>query len=81
MGPGVTLLVVGAILSFAVRGTVPGVDIHVVGLILMLAGAGVIAHARNGVRHEQVRTTVEEPADPQAPSHVVRDTVVDRDVR
>jgi hypothetical protein len=52
-----------------------------VGLILMVAGAGVIAHARNGVRHEQVRTTVEEPADPDAPTHVVRNTVVDRDVR
>ena len=36
---GIFLIVVGAILTFAVDGTVAGLDLDVVGWILMLAGA------------------------------------------
>lgn len=36
---GITLLVVGAILTFALTGSVRGLDLHIVGVILMLAGA------------------------------------------
>jgi hypothetical protein len=39
IGIGIALLVVGAILSFAVRGNVPGVDLTMVGYICMGAGA------------------------------------------
>jgi Domain of unknown function (DUF6458) len=39
IGIGIALLVVGAILSFAVRGHVPGVDLTMVGYICMGAGA------------------------------------------
>ncbi|HEX5334897.1 MAG TPA: DUF6458 family protein [Propionicimonas sp.] len=39
MGIGIALLVVGAILSFAVRDAVPGVDLSVIGYICMGAGA------------------------------------------
>ena len=38
-GIGIALLVVGAILSFAVRDSVPGVDLSVIGYICMGAGA------------------------------------------
>ncbi|MHB1010550.1 MAG: DUF6458 family protein [Propionibacteriaceae bacterium] len=41
IGAGIALLVIGAILSFAVRDNVPGVDLVMVGYICM--GAGVIA--------------------------------------
>jgi hypothetical protein len=41
IGIGIALLVVGGILSFAVRGNVPGVDLTIVGYICM--GAGVLA--------------------------------------
>jgi hypothetical protein len=41
IGVGIALLVVGAILSFAVRDNVPGVDLSIVGYICM--GAGVLA--------------------------------------
>jgi hypothetical protein len=39
MGIGIALLAIGAILSFAVRDSVPGVDLTMVGYILMGAGA------------------------------------------
>ena len=41
LGGGITLLVIGAILSFAVRDGVSGVNLTMVGYILM--GAGVLA--------------------------------------
>ena len=39
IGVGIFLIVVGAILTFAVDATVAGLDINVVGWVLMLAGA------------------------------------------
>ncbi len=81
MGPGVVLMVLGAILAFAVRKETPGIDIQTVGLILMVAGAAVIAHARHGTRHEHSVTRVtEDPSEPDLPTHTVREHVVDRDV-
>lgn len=38
IGPGIFLLVVGAILTWAVADTVPGVDLHMVGNIMMAGG-------------------------------------------
>jgi hypothetical protein len=38
IGAGIALLVIGAILSFAIRGSVPGVDLVMVGYICMAAG-------------------------------------------
>jgi uncharacterized protein DUF6458 len=37
-GGGLTLISVGAILTFALTGSVRGIDLHTVGVILMLAG-------------------------------------------
>jgi hypothetical protein len=39
IGVGILLIVVGAILTFAVNATVAGLDLDIVGWILMLAGA------------------------------------------
>ncbi|MGN6741736.1 MAG: DUF6458 family protein [Amnibacterium sp.] len=39
IGTGVALVVIGAILYFAVHATVSGIDIPTVGLILMVVGA------------------------------------------
>ena len=53
MGPGLLLLVLGALLAFAVKDDMPGVDLGVAGLILMVSGAAVIAHARGTARKER----------------------------
>ena len=69
MGPGVTLAVIGAILTFAVR-TPPTamVDWRIVGLIFMVAGGALIWHARRGTTRERVVTRVQGPVDPDAPA-------------
>lgn len=68
MAPGVTVAVIGAILTFAVRAEPSGIDLRVVGVILMLAGAGLIWHARRGTTHERVVTRVPGPVDPNDPA-------------
>lgn len=81
MGPGVALVVIGAIFAFAVRKELPGIDIQVVGLILMVAGAAVIAHARYGRIREEKVTRVEEPQDPTMPTHSVVTEKTEREIR
>jgi hypothetical protein len=54
IGPGIFLLVVGAILNWAVADQLPGVNLHMVGIILMAGGALAIilsfAAGRGGYR-------------------------------
>jgi hypothetical protein len=38
IGGGIALIVVGAILTFALTGSIRGIDLHIAGVILMLAG-------------------------------------------
>jgi hypothetical protein len=79
MGAGVALMVVGAILAFAVDDNLPGVKLPIVGLILMIAGVGVIAHARHGSMRERVITRRDEGADPDTAPRVVQETFRERD--
>ena len=61
MGAGITLMIVGAVLAFAVRRETPGVDVQTVGVIFLVAGALVLAHARRGSFRERTVTRVEDP--------------------
>lgn len=86
MAPGVTLAVIGAILTFAVRTSPSGlVNWKVVGLILMVAGAALIWHSRRGTVHETVVTRVETPTDggdvtsPISEQTAVREVIQERD--
>ena len=72
MGAGISLMIVGAVLAFAVRRETPGIDVQTVGVILLVAGALVIAHARRGTLRERTVTRVEDPlAGEQAQTHHV----------
>jgi len=73
VGAGLFLLVLGALLAFAVKDDMPGVNLGVAGLILMVAGAAVIAHARATAQKERVVERQEESSDPDKPTHVVRE--------
>jgi hypothetical protein len=73
VGPGLFLLVLGALLAFAVKDDMPGVNLGVAGLILMVAGAAVIAHARATARKERVIERHEVSSDPDTPNQVVRE--------
>ena len=77
IGGGVAVIVVGAILTFALTGSVRGIDLHIVGIILMFGGAlgllpsllvrsrrrpnGLTARSRQDVIDEDPRTLVEPP--------------------
>ena len=50
LGIGIVLLVIGAVLSFAVRDSVPGVDLSMVGYICMGAGAFMLLWTGKGRR-------------------------------
>jgi len=67
MGIGVALLVIGAILSFAVKDSVPGVNLAMIGYICM--GGGVIALIMAVVANAQAtrtrNTSVVEHRDPE----------------
>ena len=43
IGVGLTLITIGAILTFAIRDSISGIDLAAIGIILMLVGAVVVA--------------------------------------
>jgi hypothetical protein len=67
------LVVLGALLTFAVKDDMPDINLGVAGVILMLAGAAVIAHARATAQRESVVEKREESSDPTVPTHVVQE--------
>jgi uncharacterized membrane protein HdeD (DUF308 family) len=79
VGPGIFLVVVGAILAFAVRGDTNFVDIQVVGLILILGGVAAIWHARRGRTVERNVTQVDDATDPERQVHTVRESRTEQD--
>ena len=80
MGLGILLVVLGAILAFAVRqGDEPTVDLGTVGLILVAAGAGVMLYAQHGRTRERVVTTIDDSSDPHRATHTVIESVNDWD--
>jgi len=77
MGTGVFLLVVGAILAFAVKDGIPGISLPVTGLILMIAGAGLVAHSRYSGEREKRITRREDSPDLDHP-RVVEEVIKER---
>jgi hypothetical protein len=72
MGVGVFLLILGAILAFAVRKDTSAIDLQIVGVILMVAGGAILYFVRNG---KTVRETItrDDLSDPSRPVHIVRE--------
>ena len=78
MGVGIFLVVLGAILAFAVRRDTSAVDLQVVGVILMVAGGAILYLVRHS---KTVRDTVttDDLSDPTRPVHRVHEEVIDQD--
>jgi hypothetical protein len=79
MGLGIFLLILGAILTFAVRGDTSVVDLQVAGIILMVAGAVIVYLTRNGTIKMRTVRTVDDNSDPVRPVHTVYETVTEKD--
>ena len=77
MAPGIILLVIGALLTFAVEDHVDNLNLPVAGVILMLAGVAILVHARTAQKEKSV-TLSEESTDPDDPTHVVQQIVRER---
>ena len=77
LGAGIALLVIGAILAFAINADVGWVDLSMVGYILMIAGAvgiiiGIVLLARRS-RTDVVSRTVVDPVNGERVSHTTSD--------
>lgn len=75
IGAGIFLIVVGAILAFAVDFQVAGIDIQLIGYILMLAGViGLILGVVFLTRRRRVTSTTRSAVDPATGERVARQT-------
>ena len=79
MGPGIFLLVLGAVLAFAVRQDTPVLDVQVTGVIFMLAGAALVYLSSRSRTRERSVVTRDDLSRPDHPFHEVHETVVDHE--
>jgi hypothetical protein len=79
VGPGIVLIILGAILTFAVRGDTNFVNLHVVGVIFLVVGGTLIYFGRNGGTRARKITTVEDLSDPNKPVQTVIEEVTEQD--
>ena len=79
MGVGVVLVILGAILTFAIRAESSWIDIRVVGIILMTAGGLIIYFARHGRSRVTTTTLVEDTSDPDRPVQTLQEAEVEQD--
>jgi membrane protein implicated in regulation of membrane protease activity len=78
VGPGVVLIILGAILAFDVHGDLGAVDLQMVGVIFLIAGGVLVHFARNATRARKV-TKVEDLSDPTHPVQTVTEEVAEHD--
>jgi len=79
VGPGIFLIIVGAILTFAVRSEPSFLDLQVVGLIFLVVGGTLVHFGRNGATRARKVTTVKDLSDPDKPMQTVREEVMEDD--
>ncbi len=77
MGVGVFLVIIGAVLSFAVRRDTSVLDVQTTGLILMVAGAALIWWSQRERTREREVTTVDDLSDPSRPRRILHERVVE----
>jgi len=79
VGPGIFLLVLGAVFAFAVRQDTPVLDVQVTGVIFMIAGALLIYLSSRSRTRERSVVTRDDLSSPEHPLHEVHETVVDHE--
>lgn len=80
IGTGIALVVIGAILAFAVNIEIAAIDLTMIGYILMAAGAVVfLISLIMMLRRRQVSTTTRSAIDPNSGERVTRRNTTDND--
>ena len=75
MRTGLFLVVLGALLAFAIDDHMDNVRLPVAGLILMAAGFLVMWQAHKTSQQEKIVTVTDSSSDPSEPTHVHEETV------
>ncbi len=81
MGIGIFLIIVGAILAFAVRADTDVVDVQVMGLILIAGGIATIYYARTRAAAERRVTTIDDRRDPGRVVRTVHEQLAEQEPR
>ena len=79
MGTGIFLLVLGAVMAFAVREDTPLLDVQITGVIFMAAGAALVYFSSRSRTRERSVVTADDLSSPHHPVHSVHETVVDHE--
>jgi hypothetical protein len=79
VGPGIVLIILGAIFTFAVRGDTNFVNLHVVGVIFIIAGSVLVYFGSKGGTRARRITTVEDRSDPDKPVQTITEEVTEQD--
>jgi uncharacterized membrane protein YhhN len=75
VGAGLFVVVLGALLAFAIDDHMDNVRLPVAGIILMIAGALIMWHAHRTAQSEKVVTVTDSFSDPSIPTHTHEETV------
>ena len=76
---GVIFVMIGAVLTFAVKTDSSVVDLQVLGIILMLGGGALIYHGQQNRNKVREVTSIDDLSDPNRPTHVVREEIHEDD--
>ena len=76
---GVITLMIGAVLTFAVKSDNSVVDLQILGIILMIGGGALIYHGQQNRNRVREVTTIDDLTDPDRPTHVVREELHEDD--
>lgn len=79
MTGGVITLMIGAILTFAVKSDSSVIDLQVLGIILMLGGGALIYHGQQNRDRVREVTTIDDVSDPDRRTHIVREELHEDD--
>jgi hypothetical protein len=76
---GVVCVMIGAVLTFAVKGDSSVVDLQVLGIILMLGGGALVYNGQQNRNKVREVTTIDDRSDPDKPTQVVREELHEDD--
>ena len=76
---GVIFVMIGAVLTFAVKSDSSVVDLQVLGIILMLGGGALVYHGQQNRNRVREVTTIDDLTNPERPVHVVREEMHEDD--
>ena len=79
MTGGIITLMIGAVLTFAVKSDNSVVDLQILGIILMIGGGALIYHGQQDRTRVREVTTIDDLTDPDRPTHVVREELREDD--